>query len=47
MPLSPGSPTQFGDIVEYYLYFNDPKLGWTVADDRATRHPYALRMGGQ
>ncbi|MDZ7846814.1 MAG: hypothetical protein U5L96_08605 [Owenweeksia sp.] len=35
-------PTQFGDIVEYYLYFNDPKLGWTVVDTvpRGTPMPY-------
>ncbi len=26
------SPTQYGDVVNYYLYFNDSKLGWIVVD---------------
>ena len=25
-------PTKYADVVNYYLYFNDPKLGWIVVD---------------
>lgn len=35
-------PTKYGDVVEYYLYYNDPKLGWVVVDTvpRGTGMPY-------
>lgn len=26
------TPTTNGDVVEYYLFFNDPKLGWQIVD---------------
>ena len=26
------TPTSNGDVVEYYLFFNDPKLGWQIVD---------------
>ncbi len=25
-------PTRYADVVNYYLYFNDPKLGWIIVD---------------
>ncbi len=25
-------PTKYADVVNYYLYFNDPKLGWIIVD---------------
>ncbi len=33
-------PSSSGDIVQYYIFFNNPKLGWTVVDTVAAGTPF-------
>lgn len=39
-------PTKYGDVVAYYLFYRDPKLGWTVVDTIPRNAPMPVEWTG-